>query len=92
MDYALLRAADLPFFATDFVEDPTARKDNRLRVKGGGEAGVNPAPPILINAVLDALAELGVEDISMPATPQIVWAAIHRATGAGPCAARLRRR
>ena len=79
MDYALLRAADVPFFATEFIEDPTARKDNRLRVKGGGEAGVNPAPPILINAVLDALAELGVEDIDMPVTPQTIWIAIDRA-------------
>jgi len=81
MDYALIRAADLPFFTTDFVEDPTTRKDNKLRVKGGGEAGVNPAPPILINAVLDALAELGVEDIEMPATPYRVWAASRRAMG-----------
>jgi carbon-monoxide dehydrogenase large subunit len=79
MDYALIRAGDLPFFATEFVEDPTARTDNKLRVKGGGEAGVNPAPPILINAVLDALAELGVEDIDMPATPHTIWTAIDRA-------------
>ncbi|HKT18352.1 MAG TPA: xanthine dehydrogenase family protein molybdopterin-binding subunit [Stellaceae bacterium] len=79
MDYALIRAGDVPFFATDFVEDPTMRPDNVLRVKGGGEAGVNPAPPILVNAVLDALAELGVEDLPIPATPQTVWAAIKAA-------------
>ena len=83
MDYALIRAGDLPFFETEFVEDPTARKDNKLRVKGGGEAGVNPAPPILINAVLDALAELGVEDIDMPATPHAIWAAINQAQRIG---------
>jgi carbon-monoxide dehydrogenase large subunit len=79
MDYGVMRAADLPFFETERVEDPTLRKDNPLRVKGGGEAGVNPAPPILINALIDALAEDGVEAIDMPATPQRVWAAIKTA-------------
>ncbi len=79
MDYGILRAGDLPSFATECVEDRTTRKDNPLRVKGGGEAGVNPAPPILINALIDALAEYGVEDLEMPATPQHVWAAINTA-------------
>ncbi len=77
MDYGILRAGDLPSFITECVEDPTLRKDNPLRVKGGGEAGVNPAPPILINALVDALGDYAIDDIEMPATPQRVWAAIN---------------
>jgi carbon-monoxide dehydrogenase large subunit len=45
-------------------------------VKGCGEAGAIGAPPAVMNAVIDALAPLGVTDISMPATPEKVWRAI----------------
>ena len=52
---------------------------NPLEVKGVGEVGAIGSPPAVINAILDALAPLGVDDISMPATPQTVWQAIQAA-------------
>jgi hypothetical protein len=51
---------------------------NPLGLKGVGESGAVAAPPAVINAVLDALAAAGVEDIDMPATPERVWAATAR--------------
>jgi carbon-monoxide dehydrogenase large subunit len=74
MDYALPRADDLPAFAINLVEQPTAA--NRLGVKGSGQAGAIAAPQTVINAILDALASLGVTHIEMPATPERVWQAI----------------
>ena len=58
-----------------------ACKTNPLGVKGIGESGTIGAPPTIINAVIDALAPLGVEAIDMPATPLRVWQAIERAKG-----------
>jgi carbon-monoxide dehydrogenase large subunit len=52
---------------------------NPLEVKGVGEVGAIGSPPAVINAILDALAPLGVDDISMPATPAKVWQAIQNA-------------
>jgi carbon-monoxide dehydrogenase large subunit len=52
---------------------------NALRVKGGGEAGITPSSAVLINAVMDALADIGIEHIDMPVTPQRVWNAIRAA-------------
>ena len=52
---------------------------NPLGAKGVGEVGAIGSPPAVINAVLDALAPLGVQDISMPATPLKVWQAINNA-------------
>lgn len=74
MDYALPRAVDLPSFAVKFNERPCAT--NVLGVKGGGESGCVGALPAVVNAILDALADLGVQHIDMPATPERVWAAI----------------
>jgi carbon-monoxide dehydrogenase large subunit len=78
MDYQLPRAADLPMvrFATENIPCAT----NPMGIKGAGEAGALGAPPAVINAVLDALADLGVRDIDMPATPERVWRAIQQAT------------
>lgn len=79
MDYALPRAADLPRFRTAYYEGaPTA--NNPLGLKGAGEAGCGGAPPALVNAVVDALAEFGVRHIDMPLTPERVWRAIHART------------
>jgi len=50
-----------------------------LGVKGAGEAGAIGSPPALINAIVDALGELGVDHIDMPATPEIVWRRIREA-------------
>jgi carbon-monoxide dehydrogenase large subunit len=80
MDYALPRADDLPGFDVSLVELPTTV--NPLGVKGSGQAGCIAAPQTIMNAVLDALAPLGVTDLDMPATPERVWRAI-RAAGRG---------
>jgi carbon-monoxide dehydrogenase large subunit len=78
-DYALPRADDLPPLDITLAELPTAV--NQLGVKGAGQAGCMAAPQTIINAILDALAPLGVGDIDMPATPERVWRAIRRARG-----------
>jgi len=54
-------------------------KTNPLGVKGIGESGTIGAPPTIINAIIDALRPLGVDQIDMPATPQRVWETIQRA-------------
>jgi aerobic carbon-monoxide dehydrogenase large subunit len=77
MDYAMPRAADVPFFDVDAHEVPT--QANPLGAKGVGEAGTVGALPALINAVNDALAPLGVRHLDMPMTPSRVWAAIQAA-------------
>ena len=79
LDYAMPRADDVPNF--DIVTECTPCTHNVLGVKGCGEAGAIGAPPAIINAVLNALAPLGVTDISMPATPHAVWTAIRAAGG-----------
>ncbi|MEE8350677.1 MAG: hypothetical protein V3R37_00580, partial [Rhodospirillales bacterium] len=77
IDYALPRADDIPNMELAFYEGaPTAK--NPLGVKGAGEAGCCGAPPAVVNAVLDALKEYGVENISMPLTPEKVWRAINK--------------
>ena len=79
MDYCLPRADDLPNFDTALNEVPCPY--NLIGVKGAGEAGATGAPAAVSNAVIDALAPLGLESIDMPATPQVVWRAIRRAKG-----------
>lgn len=74
MDYAMPRADDFPEFKIGHVCTPCTH--NPLGTKGCGEAGAIGSPPAIINAVLDALAPLGVKDIDMPATPHRVWQAI----------------
>jgi len=73
MDYGILRADELPAFRLGHAEDPTA--GNPLSIKGGGEGGVVPATAALVNALCDAL---GVEDLPMPATREVVWTALLR--------------
>ena len=77
MDYQLPRASDLPMIETDRIVVPTPR--NPLGAKGNGEAGAIGGPPAVINALVDALAPLGIEQIDMPATPMKVWQAIREA-------------
>ncbi|HEV7995784.1 MAG TPA: xanthine dehydrogenase family protein molybdopterin-binding subunit [Stellaceae bacterium] len=81
MDYAMPRAATLPFLATALSEVPSPT--NRLGVRSGGEGGTTPALAAVINAIVDALAEFGVRHIEMPATPERVWRAIQAARAAG---------
>ena len=74
MDYAMPRAGDLPFFATDLSEVPSTT--HPLGFRGGGEGGITPALGVITNAVVDALAEFGVTHIEMPATPEKLWRAM----------------
>jgi carbon-monoxide dehydrogenase large subunit len=74
MDYALPRADDLVPFELGF--NPTRCTTNPLGVKGCGEAGMVGAFPAIANAILDALAPLGVGKIDGPATAYCVWRTI----------------
>ena len=82
VDYMVPTAAELPSFRLDHTVTPSPT--NPLGVKGIGEAGTIAATPTIINAVVDALAPLGVTDVRMPATPERVWAAIREARGSAP--------
>ena len=75
MDYALPRAGDLSAFAVASAGIPTA--SNPIGAKGVGESGPTGALPATINAVADALASGGVEDIPLPATPERIWRALN---------------
>jgi aerobic carbon-monoxide dehydrogenase large subunit len=77
MDYGMPRASDMCSFETE--ENPVPTKTNPLGVKGAGEAGNVGALAAIMNAVVDALAPLGVIHIDMPATPPRVWQAIQQA-------------
>jgi carbon-monoxide dehydrogenase large subunit len=79
MDYALPKADMLPSYETDRTETPTPV--NPLGVKGAGETGTIAATPAVVNAVVDALAGIGVDHIeAMPLTPERVWKTIQAAT------------
>jgi carbon-monoxide dehydrogenase large subunit len=77
MDYGMPRFDNLPSFKTEIAEvlSPT----NPLGIKSGGEGGTTPALSVIVNAVVDALSEIGVRDIAMPLTPVTVWEAIQSA-------------
>jgi len=77
MDYALPRAPDVPNFT--FLSHPVPAKTNPLGAKGCGEAGCAGSLPSVMNAVVDALSELGIRHIDMPATPLRIWQAIQGA-------------
>src|SRR5215510_7570327 len=81
-DYAMPHATDLPAFETGHTEIPTNL--NPLGVRGVGEGATIGATPAVVNAVLDALAPLGVTEVSMPMTPMQVWRAIERARAGTP--------
>jgi len=74
-DYAFPTAAELPDYELVVMETPTPH--NPLGVKGIGEAGTIGATPAVQNAVVDAVAHLGVRHIDMPTTPERVWRAIN---------------
>ncbi len=79
MDYAMPRAADVPFYTVDH-SCVTPCTHNPLGVKGCGEAGAIGSPPAVVNAVVDALQRGGykhVAHIDMPVSPSRVWAAIN---------------
>ncbi len=76
-DYCLPRADDLP--PIEFAYNVVPCRTNPLGIKGAGEAGAIGAPPALVNAVVDALAPLGIDHIDMPVTPQRLWQVIRSA-------------
>ncbi len=79
MDYALPRADDVPSYTVETKVTPCTH--NPLGAKGCGEAGAIGAPAALMNAVMDALAPLGVKHLDMPASPARVWNAIREVHG-----------
>jgi carbon-monoxide dehydrogenase large subunit len=79
MNYAVMRAGDMPQLTLG--ETVTPNPFNPLGVKGVGEAGTNGAPPAVANAMMDALAPLGIDHIDMPYTAPKLWEAIRRAEG-----------
>ena len=82
MEYAMPRAED--FCDVHIESSPVPTKLNPLGAKGAGEAGTVGALPAVINAVMDALAPLGVRALDMPASGERVWAAIQAAKRDGP--------
>ncbi|HZT62149.1 MAG TPA: xanthine dehydrogenase family protein molybdopterin-binding subunit [Burkholderiales bacterium] len=77
MDYAMPRADHFPAFDTELSEVPSPT--NPLGIRAGGEGGTTPALAAVANAIVDALAGLGVKHIELPATPERVWRAIRAA-------------
>jgi carbon-monoxide dehydrogenase large subunit len=80
MDYAMPRASDFPNFTTGLSEVPAT--SHPLGLRPGGEGGTTPALGTTINAIVDALSELGVTHVEMPATPFRIWQAIQAAKNA----------
>jgi carbon-monoxide dehydrogenase large subunit len=77
LDYAVPKAEFLPSFEVDRTETPT--DVNPLGVKGAGETGTIASTPAVVNAVVDALAPLGIRHLDMPLTPERVWRAMREA-------------
>ncbi len=77
MDYCMPRADDVP--AIEHASAPVPTPHNPLGVKGGGEIAPVACLPAVLNAVVDALAPLGVDHVELPATPERVWRAIRAA-------------
>jgi aerobic carbon-monoxide dehydrogenase large subunit len=84
VDYLVPSAADLPEFTTERTVTPSTT--NPLGVKGVGEAGTIASTPAVVNAIVDALRPMGVDDIPMPCSPQNVWRAISAARREGGAA------
>jgi aerobic carbon-monoxide dehydrogenase large subunit len=75
-DYPFVTATDLPSFELAEMETPTSY--NPLGAKGIGEAGTIGSTPAVQNAIVDAVAHLGIRHIDMPASPQRVWQALQQ--------------
>jgi aerobic carbon-monoxide dehydrogenase large subunit len=78
MDYAMPRASMLPSFTTELSE--TQAPGNTLGVRAGGEGGTTPSLAVVVNAIVDALADYGVAHFEMPVTSERVWRAIRQST------------
>jgi carbon-monoxide dehydrogenase large subunit len=77
MDYALPKADELPSFETDRTVTPSPV--NPMGIKGAGETGTIASTAAVANAVIDALAPLGITHIDLPLTPARIWAAVQSA-------------
>ena len=77
LDYTMPRADTM--CSMEIKSNPVPTKYNPLGAKGAGEAGTVGAMPVVMNAVIDALAPLGVKDVPMPANAHNVWRAIQEA-------------
>ena len=77
MEYAVPKAELFPRIELDRTETPT--DVNPLGVKGAGETGTIASTPAVVNAVMDALAPLGIRHVDMPLTPERVWRAMQAA-------------
>ena len=82
VDYLVPTAADTISFDIDHTASPSTT--NTLGTKGVGEAGTIASTPAVVNAVVDAVRQFGVNDIRMPCTPERVWKAIHENDGGDP--------
>jgi carbon-monoxide dehydrogenase large subunit len=82
VDYLVPTAADTISFETDNTVSPAT--SNLLGAKGVGEAGCIASTPAVVNAVVDAVRHFGVNDITMPCTPERVWNAIRGGSGGEP--------
>jgi carbon-monoxide dehydrogenase large subunit len=78
-EYPVISAAELPSFEVVHMETPTWV--NELGAKGIGESGTIGAIPAVYNAVVDAVAHLGVRHLETPCTPERIWSAIEAAGG-----------
>jgi carbon-monoxide dehydrogenase large subunit len=81
LDYAMPRADHVPQLELGFTETPT--DVNSLGVKGVGEMGTIVAMPTIVNAVMDALAPMGIKHIDTPLTAQKVWLAMQASQNGG---------
>jgi aerobic carbon-monoxide dehydrogenase large subunit len=81
LEYAVPKADFMPHIELDRTETPT--DVNPLGVKGVGEAGTIASTPAIVNAVVDALAPLGIRHLDMPLTPERVWRAMQAAQNGG---------
>jgi carbon-monoxide dehydrogenase large subunit len=90
LDYAMPRADRLPAFDTAISEVPSTT--NPLGMRGGSEGGITPGLAAVANAIVDALAEFGVEHVELPAKSQRIWSAIRPRAQMAPNGATTTRR
>jgi carbon-monoxide dehydrogenase large subunit len=81
VDYLIPTSADTISFEVEHTTSPSTY--TKLGTKGVGEAGTIASTPAVVNAIVDAVRHLGVDDIRMPCTPERVWKAINTSSPAG---------
>ncbi len=79
LDYAMPLAEEFPMFTLDRTETPSP--NNPMGAKGAGETGMLAAAPAIVNAMVDALAHLGVTNIDLPVTSEKVWRVLKEVDG-----------